>query len=266
MNAPLSVTVVGIGAWTQGAPDWPSLRGVILGEHDLDGNAPAKPAANVLPAAERRRAPDGVRLAADVAAQACAMAALDPSALPCVFASTHGELAITDCVCETLARAPLELSPTKFHNSVLNAPAGYWTIATGCTAASSAVTAHHASFAAGLLDAAAFACAETTPVLFTSCDVASTGPLAEMTRTMLAFGVALVLAPHAAAGTRLRLTLAQACMEEPAPPQVALCAVAGDNPANAHALALLAAIAGSRPATLRLPLSSGLSLDMEITP
>lgn len=267
MNAPLQVTIAGIGAWTQGAPDWPSLRGVILGRRDLADDAPARPVANVLPAAERRRAPDGVRLVAEVAEQACAMAARDPSALPCVFASSHGEVAITDCVCETLARAPLELSPTKFHNSVLNAPAGYWTIATGCTAASSAVTAYRRSFAAGLLEAATFACAEAAPVLFASCDVASTGPLAEMTRTTLAFGVALVLAPDAAAaGARLRLTLAHGIAKAPAPPEVALRGVAGDNPANAHALALLAAIAGSRPAMLRLPLSSELSLDTEITP
>lgn len=266
MSAALRVGVAGIGAWLHGAPDWPGLRGVILGEHGLADDAPAKPAACVLPAAERRRAPDGVRLAAEVAAQACAMAGADPAKLPCVFASSHGEVAITDYVCETLAQAPLELSPTKFHNSVLNAPAGYWTIATSCTAASSAVTAHYASFAAGLLEAVAFACAEATPVLFASCDVASTGPLADMTCTTLAFGVALVLAPEAAASARLRLALHEGTVGVPAPATLALRRVAGDNPANAHALALLSTLAHERPAHLRLPLSPGLSLDMEITP
>ena len=266
MNATLRVGVTGIGAWLHGAPDWPSLRGVLSGERVLDDDAPAKPVACVLPAAERRRAPDGVRLAAEVAAQACAMAGVDPAKLPCVFASSHGEVAITDYVCETLAQLPLELSPTKFHNSVLNAPAGYWTIATGCAAASSAVTAHHASFAAGLLEAVAFACAEATPVLFASCDVASTGPLADMTRTTLAFGVALVLVPEATAGARLHLALHEGTVGDPAPATLALRRVAGDNPANAQALALLSTLAHRHPARLSLPLSSGLSLDMEITP
>lgn len=264
MNMPLALCITGIGAWAPGAPDWQRLQAILRGDAAAMDDAPARPAGTILPAAERRRAPDGVRLAAEVAAQATGMAGIDPATVPCVFASTHGELAITDCVCETLARSPLELSPTKFHNSVLNAPAGYWTIATGCTVASSAVTAHHRSFAAGLLEAAAFACAEDVPVLFASCDVASTGPLGDMTRTTLAFGVALLLHPGAGHGARLNIAVQRGAAE--AVPVVTIPAVAGDNPANAEALALLSLLAGGIASNLRLPLSSGLSLDMEIEP
>ncbi|MGH8125579.1 MAG: beta-ketoacyl synthase chain length factor [Rhodanobacteraceae bacterium] len=267
MSTPLQVGIAGVGAWARGAPDWPALREILLGEHSLDKAAPDRPPAGMLPAAERRRAPEGVRLAAEVAAQACAMANADPARLPCVFASAHGELAITDYVCATLAQTPLELSPTRFHNSVLNAPAGYWTIAAGCAAASSAATAHHRSFAAGMLEAATFACAENTSVLFACCEVASAGPLAEMTRTTLAFGVALVLTPGAGTGARMRLTLDEhGAAKQPAPVCPALRAVAGDHPCNAHALALLVVLAGRKPARLCLPLSSGLSMDMEVAP
>ncbi|HJR12867.1 MAG TPA: beta-ketoacyl synthase chain length factor [Rhodanobacteraceae bacterium] len=264
MSTPLALRITGIGAWAPGAPDWQHLRDILRGEAAAMDDATARPAGMILPAAERRRAPDGVRLAAEVAAQATGMAGIDPATVPCVFASTHGELAITDYVCETLARSPLELSPTKFHNSVLNAPAGYWTIATGCTGASSAVTAHHRSFAAGLLEAAVFACAEDTSVLFASCDVASIGPLADMTRTTLAFGTALLLQPGAPKGARLRLALQADTAWKVS--KLALPAVAGDNPANAQALAMLSTLANARASNLRLPLSSGLSLDMEITP
>lgn len=264
MNTTLALRITGVGAWAPGAPDWQRLREILRGEAAAADDAPARPIGSVLPAAERRRAPDGVRLAAEVAAQATSMAGIDPGAVPCVFASTHGEVAITDYVCETLARSPTELSPTKFHNSVLNAPAGYWTIATGCTAASSAVTAHHQSFAAGLLEAAVLACAEATPVLFASCDVASIGPLADMTRTTLAFGAAWMLHPTATNGPGLQLAL-RVGVATPLP-TLALPAVAGDNPANAEALAMLSALADARASNLRLPLSSGLSLDMEITP
>ncbi|HVX05451.1 MAG TPA: beta-ketoacyl synthase chain length factor [Rhodanobacteraceae bacterium] len=265
MSALPSLHVVGIGAWAPGASDWQRLRGILRGEATPADDAPARPAGTMLPAAERRRAPDGVRLVADIAAQAVAMAGIDPANLPCVFASTHGELAITDYVCETLARTPLEMSPTKFHNSVLNAPAGYWTIATGCTAASSAVTAHHRSFAAGLLEAAVFACAEDVPVLFASSDVASAGPLGDMTRTTLAFGTALVLVPRGSGGARLDFGLGNAADEPFIADGLALHGVAGDNPTNAHALALLQALAVEEERRLRLPLSPGLSLDMEIT-
>jgi Beta-ketoacyl synthase, N-terminal domain len=266
MSALPVLRVVGIGTWMQGAPDWSMLRDILRGERALAEDAPAKPAAEMLPAAERRRAPDGVRLAVEVAGQATAMAGMDPAALPCIFASTYGELSITDYVCETLAHMPLELSPTRFHNSVLNAPAGYWTIATGCTTASSATTAHHRSFAAGLLEAATFAIAEDLPVLFASCDVASSGPLAEMTRTTLPFGAAWVLSPSAVEGASLTLTLSPVAADLIVATELALRDVAGDNPANAHALALLKALASERSSRLALPLSSGLSLDMEITP
>src|SRR5207249_3493148 len=100
--------------------------------------------------------------------------------LPHVFASAYGDLAVNDYLCATLARAPLEVSPTRFHNSVHNAPAGYWAIATGCTRASTAISAGDASFGAGLLEAALLACSESGPTLLAACDVAAVGPLRDV--------------------------------------------------------------------------------------
>ena len=70
-------------------------------------------------------------MALEVSLAACRAAGCDPATLPSVFASTHGDLAITDYMCETLATDPTAVSPTKFHNSVHNAAAGYWTIGYG---------------------------------------------------------------------------------------------------------------------------------------
>ncbi|MGN6313471.1 MAG: beta-ketoacyl synthase chain length factor [Rhodanobacteraceae bacterium] len=259
----LTLGIAGIGAWTRGAPDWPSLRARLRGESGWCEDAPVKAAAGMLPPSERRRAPDSVLLAAEIAGQACTAARREPADLPCVFASTHGELSITDYMCATLASAPHELSPTKFHNSVHNAPAGYWTIAARCSAGSSAVTGYHASFGAGLLEAAALALADGTPVLFAAYDVASCGPLAEMTRTMRAFGAALVLSPGGEASPQLSIAMRDSgAPVTPAPACVA--ELAKDNPLTAHALALLAALAGATSPRLTLPAASGLMLEMEI--
>lgn len=265
MSGRIGIAIAGIGAWTRGAPDWASLRAILRGESGWREDAPAKPAASILPPGERRRAPESVLLAAEIAGQACAAARIEPASLPCVFASTHGELSITDYMCSTLAAAPRELSPTKFHNSVHNAPAGYWTIAAQCMAGSSAVTGHHASFGAGLLEAAALAIADGTPVLFAAYDIASSGPLAEMTRTTRMFGAALVLTPatntaRAQVSLALRagdapVTSAPACMAE----------LANDNPLDAHALAFLNALADDGSTRLTLPAASGLLLDMEVS-
>lgn len=264
--ARLTLGIAGIGAWTRGAPDWSSLRALLRGEAGWREDAPAKPAASILPPGERRRAPESVLLAAEIAGQACTMAQRDAAGLPCVFASTHGELAITDYMCATLASAPHELSPTKFHNSVHNAPAGYWTIAAQCTAGSSAVSGYHASFGAGLLEAATLAAADGVPVLFAAYETASHGPLLDLARTTLAFGAALVLMPDTDA-TPLRFSLAlRAADVPPTPAPDCVAEIARDNPLNAHALAFLNALAGDRPTRLTLPAASGLMLDMEVQP
>ena len=100
----------------------------------------------LLAANERRRAPETVAVALEVALAACSDAGRDPKRLPSVFASTHGDLAITDYMAETLAADPRAISPTRFHNSVHNAAAGYWTIGAGCMAAATAISAGTASF------------------------------------------------------------------------------------------------------------------------
>lgn len=264
MSSSIAVHIEGIGAWTRGAADWNALRVVLRGEQTLR-DAPAKPAAVLLPPAERRRAPESVLLAADIAGQACAMAQRDPDLLPCVFASTHGELAITDYMCETLARAAHELSPTKFHNSVHNAPAGYWTIATHCTAGSSAVSGYHMSFGAGLLEAAVHAIADDTPMLFAAYDTAAAGPLVEMAPRRFPFGAAFVLSPSHGDNAMRAIVLQTRRGSAPmiAAPE-GLEALAADNPLTAHALALLAALAKDPPSRLTLPAASGLLLDMEV--
>jgi hypothetical protein len=201
----LQLYVEGIGLWS------PQLAGfTALGEWLAGASVaapPPRPAAAMLPANERRRAPESVLLAAEVAGQAVQMSGRRADELAGVFSSVYGDQAITDYMCQTLARAPSELSPTRFHNSVHNAPAGYWTIATGCHAPSAAVCAYRHSLGAGLLEAAMLALADQRPVLLVCSDIAGGGPLREMTGGTQAFGFALVLAPAAGPRSLARLDL-----------------------------------------------------------
>ena len=120
--------IEGIGFWAPGLPSWQAACDFVA-NGTLQDDAPARPAPRLLPANERRRAPDTVAVALEVALAACEAAGADPATLPSVFASTHGDLGITDYICTTLASDARALSPTKFHNSVHNAAAGYCTIA-----------------------------------------------------------------------------------------------------------------------------------------
>jgi hypothetical protein len=203
----LQVHIEGIGLWSAELGDFASFKAHLKGE---PVTAPAsRPPAATLPANERRRAPESVLLAVEVAGQAVAMSGREARDLPCVFSSAYGDQLISDYMCATLATTPAELSPTRFHNSVHNAPAGYWTIATGCHATSSAVSAGHASLGAGLLEAATLSVTEQRPVLLVCSDIAGQGPVGDMSGTRHSFGVALVISPtpisHALA--RLDLTL-----------------------------------------------------------
>lgn len=201
----LRVDVLGVGLWSPQWSDFAALRAQLAGAQVAP--AAARPPAASLPPNERRRAPESVLLAAEVAGQAVTMSGVEAATLACVFASSHGDQAITDYMCATLASAPAELSPTRFHNSVHNAPAGYWTIASGCHAPSSAVCAQRASFGAGLLEAAAQALADQRPVLLACCDTAGSGPLVEVTGCVAPFACALVLAPPGSGGALARLDL-----------------------------------------------------------
>ena len=151
---------------------------------------------------ERRRVPDSVAVALEVALAACEAAGRDPATLPSVFASTHGDLGITDYMCRTLATEPEAMSPTRFHNSVHNAAAGYWTIGTGAMAPATAVSAYRASFAQGLLEAMTQLADGAEAVLLVAYDAGGTGALGEMAQSEGLLGGALVLA-RAGAGPRL---------------------------------------------------------------
>ncbi|WP_101927347.1 MULTISPECIES: beta-ketoacyl synthase chain length factor [Luteimonas] len=188
----LSATIAGVGFWAPGLPDWTAARAFVA-DGRLPEGAPAKPSPQLLAPNERRRAPGSVAVALDVALAACSAAGRDPKTLPSVFASTHGDLAITDYMCATLAQEPTAISPTKFHNSVHNAAAGYWTIGNGCTEATTAISAHDATFAQGLVEAMMQLDAGAEAVLLVGYDTESTGPLGTVTHSIGLLGGALVL-------------------------------------------------------------------------
>lgn len=209
MTASTAITfaIEGIGFWGNGLPDW-NTACTFLSDGTLPENAPAKPSPQLLAPNERRRAPDSVALALDVAQAACTMAGRDPALLASVFASMHGDLAITDYICETLATAPESLSPTKFHNSVHNAAAGYWTIGTGCMAATTAVSAYDCTFAQGLLEAVVQSRASDAPVLLVAYDAHSIGAIDAISHSEgLLAGALVVNTRNDARGPRMTLSL-----------------------------------------------------------
>ena len=253
-----TATVEGLAFWCDGLPSWDAARGFVA-DGTRPADAPSRPSPQLLAPNERRRAPATVAVALEVALAACRDAGRDPATLASVFASTHGDLAITDYMCATLASAPDTISPTRFHNSVHNAAAGYWTIGAGCTRAATALSAFDASFAQGLVEALA-QLQEHEAVLLVGYDGPSSGPLRAIDPSEGLLGGALVLSRQLRPGAqRLRGTLVDARVP---PPTGALAAIAGDN-AMAPMLPLFEALArGDHLALLHAGPGRGLRLEL----
>lgn len=262
----------GVAMWAPAWPGWATARAAFRGEvgGDFEGKGgPAdppvrRPAPELLPPAERRRAPDSVALALEVAAQAVAQSGHCAADLVSVFTSAHGDLTLTDNLCSTLVHTPTLISPTKFLNSVHNAASGHWAQATGCMQASVAVSAFRHSFAAGLMEACVQCATDDRAVLLVACDIEACGALAFTTESRGLLGFALVLSP--VPGARSLAALTWSLASGPSTPcalrSAAAQALAGN--AMADGLPLFEALALEQQAALRLPLSATLALDLRL--
>lgn len=212
------VAVRGVGLLGPGLPSWSAGRRILRGEELYASTRTMLAPPPRLPPAERRRAGPSIRLAMAVADEAVAQARVDPRHLATVFASSDGEGTNCHALCETLAGADRHISPTRFTNSVHNAPAGFWHIAVASRAASTSLSAYDGSFAAGLIEAATQVRGARAPVLLVACDVPYPEPLHSLRTLPHPFGLALLLAPPDATGpvARLAIELVDAtCVEPP---------------------------------------------------
>lgn len=115
-----------------------------------------KKLATILPPNERRRATRVTQLAMYAALQTDTPEQNDRPLNQClqVFCSSNGDLSTFHQISQALAMDGRPVSPTRFHNSVHNAPAGYWSIASQSKTPSTSITAFSDSFSSGLLEAA----------------------------------------------------------------------------------------------------------------
>lgn len=253
----------GVGLLAPGLPGWRDSLPVLRGVESYRPQPLPPLRSGLLPANERRRTTQAIGLALLAGEEAVAGARIDPGALSAVFASSEGDCEIIDKLCAALAAPGRPVSPTLFHNSVHNAPAGYWSIATGCKASSLSLSAYDDSFSAGLLTAATLTLDEPWALLL-AYDYPPPFPLSEQRRLSAPFAVALLLSARPAAAARLRLRLAPLQPEDRLE-QAALEALRLGNPA-ARSLPLLCALAAGRAGAVILPYSDRQRLALELTP
>ena len=211
MNAtPLTAWIDGIGFIAPGLPDWPAAAAVLRGESAFTAAASVLPAPSILPPAERRRASRVVKLTLAVGLEAAAHAGADTATLATVFSASGADGHNCHALCEQLAGDDRQISPTRFHNSVHNAAAGYWGIATGAMAPCQVLCAFDASFGAGLLDALGQVVLDRQPTLLIAYDSEYPEPLFAKRPVPDVAGVGLVLSPTRSERSLASITVAPA--------------------------------------------------------
>ena len=255
--------IQGLAFWASRLPGWDAAAPILRGEAVAPEQPAPRPAPALLAPTERRRAPDSVAIALEVAVRACESAGVDPKTTPSVFASTDGDLSINDYMSSTLATSPLQISPIRFHNSVHNAAAGYWTIGTGSHAPYTALSGFDDTFGEGLLEALSQAECCAGPVLLAAYDIEARGPLATIVPSRGIVGAGLVVSPQAGSQPRARLRWRTVAGTQRSAALDRNAALLGRH-SMAPCLPLMEAIAFGQPRVLHIGLSPTLLLEAEL--
>lgn len=256
----LSAAIQGVAVWGPGLEGWEQARAVLVGTAAyVPADSPPPPPA-LLPPNERRRTGPLVRLALAVAQQAVEAAGVPRDALRSVFASANGDGPVVGTILDSLTAAGAAgqrvVSPTQFHNSVHNAAAGYWSIATGNAEPANCLGCHDDTWAAGLL-AAMVEVAQGNAVLLCAYDHPMPARYERHRPIIAPFGVGLVLAPPTAAPIpRLAVRYVAVPAVTDAPRLSRLQGLAFGNPAG-RALRLLELLAHRAGGECRVAYGSG---------
>jgi hypothetical protein len=258
---PVFIEAVGLAA--PGLPAWGEACATLRGESAfvLAPLSPHTPA--ILPLNERRRATPAIKLAFRAAEDAMQGTSLPAASLATVFASSDADLAIIHRICLALTATPRLVSPTDFHNSVHNAAAGYWSIAAGARAASTAISAHDGSFAAGLVEACSQVVVDGSDVLLVAFDFPAPEPLHAKRSIAHPAAAALVLTRQATVRSMAALTCNSTLSVETRLEEASLEQLRLGNPA-ARALPLLELLALQCFGSVILPMGLGANLVVEL--
>lgn len=261
----LTAWIDGIGLIAPGLLDWPGARAVLRGERPFESAPTVLSAPASLPPAERRRASRVVKLTLGLGLEAVAHAGADASTLATVFSASGADGHNCHALCEQLATDDRQISPTRFHNSVHNAAAGYWGIATRAMAPCQVLCAFDASFGAGLLDALGQVALERQPTLLIAYDSEYLEPLFSKRDTPDCGGVALLLSPERGAHSLARITVSPTTAAARAMAEPGLETLRRKIPAL-RALPLLLQLASGEAGSVVLDYLAPMQLQVEVAP
>ncbi|WP_019895154.1 beta-ketoacyl synthase chain length factor [Hydrogenovibrio halophilus] len=251
-----------IGLQAPGLEGWEHALPVLQGVQPYQDEPLSRYSPQFLPANERRRTTDTIKLALRTAEDTCRH--LSPQArsqLPAVFACVDGDTAISAKMTQAILSDEPMVSPIHFHNSVHNAPAGYWMIGQRNQKAASALSAGEYQLGNSLLETFS-QLEEVEPHAMLILYDLPIDPIIENHQPdIVPFGAGLVLSIQPAANALATLEMQVKPGSQPSPESEWF----GANQA-AQILPLLQALARQKTASFTYPLSPDLHLSVHLQP
>lgn len=261
----LRMYIKSVGILAPGMHNWSDAVKALTQAEAYQPEPISKKLDTLLPPNERRRATRISQLALNVAQQACQ--SIKPDQCLQIFSSSNGDISTFHRISMAMTMPGRPVSPTLFHNSVHNAPAGYWSIATQSQTQSTSITSFRDSFSSGLLEAAVQLNADDNKdhkdCLLVSYDELPPAPFLAQTGISEAFSCALLLSPNSnQAIAQLDLSIGQGDQRISTVSIPDLEKLRQSNP-QAQVLSLLEPLALDNTSTITLPyFEQGLTVSM----
>ena len=262
-----AIYVESIGLFAPGMVSWDQGKAVLAGGIAYNYEPLPKYKPQLLPPNERRRSSAIVRLAFGACEDAVGDKLEQAEQLATVFASSGGDYVINDQICRAVLEDEKAVSPTQFHNSVHNAAAGYWCIASKSQQTSISLSAGDYSAAGGFIEAKTLIAVENLPVLLACCDTTVVEPMQEKRPVTHSFASSLWLTPGETDNSiaKLEVNLGKADSDLQTVDNAAIKFLFDDNP-SAKILPILELIAAKKSGVVSLAMANGQSIVVTVSP
>ena len=186
-----------IGLQAPGLEGWQSSLPILQGQTSYESVPLSKYSPQFLPANERRRTTSTIKLALRTAAETVQnYSAADIASMPTLFCCVDGDTEVSAKMTHATLQDDPMISPIHFHNSVHNAPAGYWMIGQGNQQAASAISAGQYQIGNSLVEAMTQLDDTQSKVLLVMYDLPIDPIIESFQPDMHPFGFGLVLTFH----------------------------------------------------------------------
>jgi len=184
-----------IGLQANGLEGWTNSQTILTAQQPYQAKPLSKYSPLFLPANERRRATSTIKLALRTAEETLQNADKQTKPVPTLFACVDGDTEISAKMTSAILMDEPMVSPIHFHNSVHNAPAGYWMIGQKNQQAASAISAGEYQIATLFLEAMSQLSKEQPEILLIAYDLPIDPVIESITqpRNPFAFGLLLSL-------------------------------------------------------------------------